>query len=397
MTDASLPVPRRKFFGVAGSLAAGASAVAAGAVLTSDTALERLSAKLTDTESFYGLHQGGISAKPQSHTYLAAFDVRTDRKQELADLLRHWTDLASRLCAGRTACPLTAVTDRAEPDSGDALGLGAARLTVTFGFGPTLFAVDGYDRFGFARHQPYELAELPRFPGDQLSASWTGGDLTVQACADDPQVAFHAIRQLARAAAGVACVRWSQAGFNEGRRSAGTPRNLMGFKDGTMNPRAPAELDRFVWVGYEGPSWMTGGTYLVVRRIRISLDAWDAEHLGVQERVIGRHKTSGAPLGRPHEFDPLDLDATDDRGDLIIPADSHVRLASPQENWGSTILRRSYAYADGASGPDPSGEIRRRDRHAPTFRCPASCSSAISGTLFSDSSLSSGNSPRTMR
>jgi deferrochelatase/peroxidase EfeB len=120
----------------------------------------------------------------------------------------------------------------------------------------------------------------------------------------------------------------------------------MGFKDGTMNPSG-AELDQFVWVGSEGPSWMRGGTYLVARRIRISLEHWDAKSVSVQEQVVGRHKVSGAPLGATSEFDAIDLAATDKSGSPLIPLDSHVRLSAPQSNNGQMILRRGYAYNDG--------------------------------------------------
>jgi deferrochelatase/peroxidase EfeB len=161
-------------------------------------------------------------------------------------------------------------------------------------------------------------------------------------------VAFHAVRQLARLAVGVAVLRWTQAGFNETLASEGTPRNLMGFKDGTINPTG-TQLDRFVWVGSEGLSWMQGGTYLVARRIRISLEHWDSTSLSVQEQVVGRHKASGAPIGRTNEFDALDLAATDPSGNPLVPIDSHVRLSAPRQNNGEMILRRGYAYNDGMS------------------------------------------------
>ena len=178
----------------------------------------------------------------------------------------------------------------------------------------------------------------------------------MHACADDPQVAFHALRQIARAAQGLASVRWSQAGFNEAEALGGTPRNLMGFKDGTVNLTTDRQMDEFVWVGDEGPGWLTGGTYLVVRRIRMALERWDAESLGAQERVIGRHKVSGAPLGRSNEFDALDLDARQIDGSPVIPADAHVRVASRQENWGQMLLRRSYSYAGATEVPGATAE-----------------------------------------
>jgi deferrochelatase/peroxidase EfeB len=356
--DLSRPLTRRAFFGTVGGVAVGGALAATGVDLVQTSPAG--GAAPPDVEAFFGVHQGGIVTAPQRYSYFAAFDVTTAAKGELADLLRHWSAIASRLTQGLTAAPLSGDPERTEPDSGEALGLGAARLTINFGFGPTLFVKDGIDRYGLARHQPYELAELPGFPGDALVESRSGGDLTVHACADDPQVGLHAVRQLARVADGVASIRWSQSGFNETTATSGTPRNIVGFKDGTMNPRSPAELDQFVWVGYEGPRWMTGGTYLVVRRIQIALDQWDAQSLGTQEHTVGRHKISGAPLGRSDEFDALDLEAKDEHGHLAIPVNAHVRLASPEQNWGATILRRSYAYDDGvevSTAPGAPGQL----------------------------------------
>jgi deferrochelatase/peroxidase EfeB len=223
-------------------------------------------------------------------------------------------------------------------------------LTVTFGLGPGIFELNGEDRFGLRARRPAPLVELPAFPFDELIAQKTGGDLTIQACADDPQVAFHAVRELLRMADGVASIRWTQVGFNETPASIGTPRNLQGFKDGTINPSG-GQLSKFVWAGSEGPSWMRGGTYLVVRRIHIAIEDWDSRSVGEQEQVIGRHKISGAPLGRSAEFDALDLAATDAQGIPLIAVNAHVRLASPEQNGGQMILRRGYAYNDGLSAP----------------------------------------------
>jgi deferrochelatase/peroxidase EfeB len=336
---------RRNFLGAAGGVVAGAAAVGATAgVIAGDPAA---GASSTVVEPFYGARQGGIITPPQRHTYFASLDVTTERGPELAELLRSWTSVAANLAQGRPAAPLTRDAGLAEPDSGETVGLGASRLTVNFGFGPSLFGLNGPDRFGLAGQRPMFLVDLPAFPGDEIAAADAGGDVTVHACADDPQVAFHAVRQLVRAADGVAQVRWSQGGFNEEPASRGTPRNLMGFKDGTVNPASGTALDAFVWVGDEGPGWLTGGTYLVVRRIRIAVEHWDAATLGAQERAVGRHKVSGAPLGKSDEFDTLDLDARDDGGRPVIPLDAHVRLASPESNWGQMLLRRSYAYDNG--------------------------------------------------
>ncbi len=301
-------------------------------------------------EPFWGRHQGGIATRQQTYTYFAAFDVVTAKRDDLVHLLGAWTAAAARLSQGHTAADLTADTALEPADSGDVLGLAPQRLTLTFGFGPTLFMMDGTDRFGLAQRRPDALIDLPRFNGDQLVPERTGGDLCVQACADDPQVTFHAVRQLARLAYGAVKIRWVQAGFLPGNQREATPRNLMGFKDGTMNVPVSNSLmlDRFVWVAPEG-GWMHNGSYMVVRPIRIALEHWDRMKLGFQEQVVGRHKVSGAPLGAAHEGDAMDLDAVDRDGNPVIPENAHVRLAAPATNEGAQVLRRGYSYDNGVS------------------------------------------------
>jgi deferrochelatase/peroxidase EfeB len=177
--------------------------------------------------------------------------------------------------------------------------------------------------------------------------SSTGGDLSIQACADDQQIAFHAVRQLARLAYDQVEIRWVQSGFLANPTAKGTPRNLMGFKDGTGNVRGAADIDKFVWVGAEGPAWMQGGSYVVTRRSRIALEHWDRTHVGFQEQTIGRHKLSGAPLGAKGEFDPVTFDKNDADGNPVIPENSHLSLANSANNDGARVLRRSYSYNDG--------------------------------------------------
>jgi deferrochelatase/peroxidase EfeB len=341
-------ISRRAFLGSVGGVAVGAGALATGLKLSSSDSPTVTGTTFADaTESFYGSGpQGGIITTPQSASYFASLDLSSSKVAEVRDLLREWSDAAANLTAGRPAKALSTAESAVEPDSMEATGIGPSRLTVTFGFGTGLFESNGEDRYGLKSRRPAALVDLPRFPNDQLIAQKTGGDLTIQACADDPQVAFHAVRQLARIAGGVAAIRWTQAGFNETPASQGTPRNLMGFKDGTINP-VGSQLDDFVFVGSEGPSWMQGGSYAVFRRIRISIEHWDSKSLSVQEQVIGRHKASGAPLGEANEFDALDLNATDSQGNPLIPIDAHARLSAPQVNNGQMILRRGYAYNDG--------------------------------------------------
>jgi deferrochelatase/peroxidase EfeB len=361
MADDQTPLarPTRRGF-----LKAGGAAVAAGAALGAtlgagataqaaqsphEPARDKSHADdpLTAVVPFYAPHQGGIVTPQQAHTYVAAFDLTTAKREDVIALLREWTDAAARLTRGQTAQPLPASTDQPAPDSGDVLGLGTAGLTITFGFGPGLFTKDGKDRYGLASKRPAALVDLPRFNGDQLLPEKSGGDLLIQACANDAQVAFHAVRQLARMGYGNLQMRWGQAGFLSGPKGQ-TARNLMGFKDGTNNPSTnnPELMDKFIWAGDEGPSWMQGGTYSVVRRIRITLEHWDQMEVGFQESVFGRHKYSGAPIGQKNETDKLDLDAQDKDGNPLIPENSHVRLSTAATNDGSQILRRSYSYND---------------------------------------------------
>ena len=347
---------RRFLLGAAGGLAA---AMGSGLGMRA-AAAQSLPPATAGQEPFWGPHQGGIATPQQSHSYFAAFDLTARQRSEIVTMLRAWTEAAARLCAGHTAGPLGTDPARIAPDGGAALGLPPARLTITFGFGPGLFSKDGKDRYGLAAQRPAALADLPKFVGDQLEPARSGGDLSVQACADDPQVAFHAVRELVRLAYGVAQLRWAQTGFTANTPADETGRNLMGFKDGTNNPPSshsarptspdvPRRLDEVVWVTEDGPDWMRGGSYLVTRRIRISLEHWDRTEVDFQEEVVGRHKYSGAPIGMTGEFDPLGLDRVDNEGNPVIAETAHVRMGAALTNDGAQILRRAYSYNDGAS------------------------------------------------
>ena len=346
MSGEKLNAPsRRSFFGVAGGLAGGV----AGAMVTRAQASPILPQDMSEAaEPFYGARQAGITTPMQDSLYFASFDLAATSRQDVVALLQTWTAAAARLTAGLPAEP--GMQDDNEPplDSGEAVGLKASRLTITFGFGPDLFTLDGKDRYGLATKRPSALVDLPVFNGDQLVDGQCGGALCIQACANDPQVAFHAVRQLARLSYGAATLKWVQSGFATANKTQGTPRNLMGFKDGTMNP-AGAAIEDAVWAGPEGPAWMQGGSYMVSRRIRIALEHWDRMRVAFQEQTFGRQKASGAPLGGKAEFDAPDFNATDATGNYVIPETSHTRLAAPANNGGAQILRRSYSYNDGAN------------------------------------------------
>ena len=344
--DNAIKPSRRLFLAAAGGIAGAASSF--GPAARAQVAPSHPEINQNDEEPFYGVYQGGITTPMQSATYFAAFDLATDKRNDVITLLQNWTKAAARLTAGLPAEP-GAQDPHAPPlDTGEAAGLSPQRLTITFGFGPDLFTLNDKDRYGLAAKRPAALVDLPHFNGDELVPGRCGGALSVQACANDPQVAFHAVRELARISYGAAALKWVQSGFSPANKTQGTPRNLMGFKDGTMNPTAAAAIP-VVWAGTEGPVWMQNGSYMVARRIRIALEHWDRMKLAFQENTFGRHKVSGAALGAKAEFDTPDFAATDTNGDPVIPETAHVRLAAPVNNGGATILRRSYSFNDGAS------------------------------------------------
>ena len=311
-----------------------------------------------DTHPFFGEHQSGITTEVQDHLHFAAFDVMdTTSREELVELLQDWSYAASRMMLGLEVSASGAVggSPEAPPDdTGEALGLPASNLTITFGFGPTLFrTADGADRFGIAAQAPEALAPLPPFLGDDLDPNHTGGDLCIQACADDPQVAVHAVRNLSRIAFGRARLRWSQLGFGRTSRTSAqqqTPRNLFGFKDGTANLLATDEdaLAEHVWVSSEdGPAWLAGGSYLVARKIAMKIETWDRVRLVEQEQITGRAKGSGAPLSGGDEFTAPDFATLSASGGTAIDPASHVARAHPDHNGGIRMLRRGYNYVDG--------------------------------------------------
>jgi len=304
---------------------------------------------------FDGPHQQGIITPGQAHLSFAALDLTTTSKAALIALMREWTTASRSLTAGRPVGRTGAVAggpDAVPEDTGVGLDLPASGLTVTLGFGQSLFRTgSGADRFGLASQRPESFVDLPAFPGDRLDRAISHGDLCIQACADDPQVAHHAVRTLVRIAGDVARVRWTQSGFGKSPTAPpGTPRNLFGFKDGTANIGSDETTahDRWVWVQPgDGPAWMTGGTYLAARRIEMTLEQWDEETLADQEQTFGRTKGNGAPLSGGDERTPPNFAARRVDGRPMIDPKSHVSLASPANNDGLRILRRGYNFLEG--------------------------------------------------
>ncbi|MGA4842355.1 iron uptake transporter deferrochelatase/peroxidase subunit [Streptomyces sp. G45] len=340
---------RRALLGWGGAGLALGAAAAGGAVALARPGEQAAAAPDGAAVPFHGAHQAGIATPVQDRLHFAAFDVKTGDRAEFVALLKEWTRAAERMTAGKPvgAGAVGGLAEAPPDDTGEALGLKPSRLTLTVGFGPSLFERYG-EEFGLKGRRPKALVDLPKFPGDNLDKARGGGDLCVQACADDPQVAVHAIRNMERIGFGRVSVRWSQLGFGKTSSTtpeAQTPRNLMGFKDGTRNVSGTdrAALARHVWVGAkDGPDWMVGGSYLVARRIRMHIETWDRASLQEQEDVFGRDKAEGAPVGRAKEHDQPFLKA--------MKPDAHVRLAHPDSNGGATILRRGYSFTDGTDG-----------------------------------------------
>ncbi|WP_243064111.1 iron uptake transporter deferrochelatase/peroxidase subunit [Humibacter sp. RRB41] len=360
MTDESRPddakdarqrehLSRRGLFAMgAGGLAVGALAGVGGTfaaqALTHDDQGDSVDASLS--YPFYGGgNQAGIRTEPQRHCVYMTFDIDPGSTlTDLESLFARWSAGIAQVMQGKPVGQVQPSRPGAVgQDTGEAVDLGPNALTVTLGIGPDVFD----ERFGLASKKPSLLKHLPALPSDTLQKSLTGGDLSLQACAEDPQVAYHAIRDLARMGRGTVSTRWTVMGF--GRASAGqnqtTPRNLMGFKDGTRNIRSDDEFRDFVWLN-DDAGWMSGGTYQVARKIQMNIEIWDADAVGDQQTVFGRHKDDGAPLSGTKEFDAPNFHKMA-HGEPAIAPNAHIALAAHENNKGVKILRRSYNYTDG--------------------------------------------------
>ncbi|QIK07613.1 deferrochelatase/peroxidase EfeB [Streptomyces sp. ID38640] len=337
---------RRRLLGTVGAagaagLVVGGAGGAAGVSAAQDDAPEALSTLGSTRVPFRtagAKHQAGITTPLQSKGHLVAFDLApgSDRKAAAA-LLRRWSRTAEELMAGRAP----------DADTGVALDAGPSSLTVTFGFGHSFFG-----RTGLTKRRPLELDPLPDFSADALDPKSSNGDLWIQIGADDALVAFHALRALQKDAAGRARLRWQMNGFNRTPGATAHPmttRNLMGQIDGTNNPEpSDQDFDERIFVGRDAEqAWMRGGSYAVVRRIRMLLDDWEKRSRHDQERVIGRRKDNGAPLTGGSETTPMRLDANGPDGLPVIPANAHARIAAPESNQGAAMLRRPFSYHDG--------------------------------------------------
>ncbi|TQM30507.1 dye decolorizing peroxidase/deferrochelatase/peroxidase EfeB [Nocardia bhagyanarayanae] len=338
----------------AGLATAGAAAV--GAVAGRATAPDPTPP--SRTEPFYGPRQAGIDTPAQSHALFLSVDVARPDRTVLRELLTGWTATAAALTNGDPVPETPGVAPGFSAHTNFATDLDPARLTITFGLGPSLFD----ERFGLASRRPRHLHSLPEFPGDTLNPAWSGGDVLVQICADDAQIVSHAFRALRARMPGLGRMRWTQHGFLTRPADGGTPRNMFGHKDGTANPRTgSADFDRTVWIDSpDEPDWVRGGTYLVFRKIRMKTADWDQLPLAEQDRIIGRRRGDGAPLHGAHEFDPIDLESRTASGELTIPAGAHVRLVH-----NIPMLRRSYNYDYGTLIANAGGVAEEPHTHAP--------------------------------
>jgi deferrochelatase/peroxidase EfeB len=348
------PLDRRQFLTrsalTLGATTAGAAGVAAAARQDARAAAPPPAAVdgLQLRVPFDGPHQAGVLDAPAAHARIAAFDAIAPSASALASALQGLSYRARVLAAGGTTGTLE--PDAPPLDSG-VLGPTVAPdgLTITIAFGRSLF--DG--RYGLAGRQPARLTAMPRFPVDSdLDPARTHGDVLVQICAGHRDTVTHALREIMRTVRGGLELRWSVDAFQAAQRgptARSSPRNLFGFRDGTSNPdvRDGALMDRLVWSHDGEPAWAAGGTYLVVRQIRMHVEFWDRVGLREQENMIGRRRDTGAPLGGVDEFQDPKL-AADPDGERI-PLDAHIRLANPRTaaTADQRILRRAYNYDRG--------------------------------------------------
>ena len=334
------PISRRAFIKKAGMMGAGAMMAPSimkllfGGTSPKDAlALEEANQAIP----FYGKCQSGITTPIQRQVYFAVLDLATEDLETIRGIFKSWTAYIARMMQGELVEAYKSNTMLPPTDTGEAVGMGTERLTITVGVSPSFL-----EKLNLTGKKLPELEDLPKFARDQLQEAFTGGDICIQACAEDAQVAFHAVRNLLRKGREHLTLKWSQTGYAAITSQGSTPRNLFGFKDGTANVTSQDDFDRVIWCDQD--NWMKNGTYLIVRRVQMHLETWDRTSLKEQENTFGRHRDSGAPLGAVDEFNPVDLELKDDKGNLVIPEDCHVRLA---KEVGEEIYRRAFSYANG--------------------------------------------------
>ena len=332
-------ISRRDFLKKAGLVGAGVAVGASGIGSILGNSLGKMNdiAEGDEEIKFYGKHQCGIATPVQKQAYFAVIDLNSEDKAAVIQMFKEWTDYTAKLMKGELVEPELSNHLLPPKDTGETVGINPYRLTVTFGVSPRFL-----DKLKLDGKKIEEFKDLPHFPRDQLKEQYTGGDICIQACADDAQVAFHAVRNLVRKGRSLISLKWSQAGFLPIGNRKETPRNLFGFKDGTENPKNENDFQNVVW--YDKNNWLKDGTYLIVRRIQMHLDTWDRTNLQEQENTFGRYKESGAPFGEKDEFATIDINKKGADGNPILPVDSHVYLAKKAD---TKIARRAFSYSNG--------------------------------------------------
>lgn len=324
------PPPRRHFLRTLGAVSVGTLGAVAcqDATQNQPPAVPNACPNRQKTYPFFGKQQAGITTPQQKHCYFLVADLHNKQKdfnkQQVAELFKTWTAMADNLTQGNNVAPYGNNPHLPPSDTGEADDLGAWGLTLTFGVADSFF-----EKLGILSKKPDELAPLPHFPKDQLNPALTGGDLCIMACSDDPQVAFHAVRQLVRVGRSLINLKYAQAGFVS-FDDDNTPRNLFGFKDGTANKNTTPD-DIWLSAPFEN------STFLAVRTIAMHLETWDRTSLNAQEATFFRHRQTGSPLGKTDEFAPLDTTA---KGAEV----AHSTLANATNE---RILRRAYSYNNG--------------------------------------------------
>ena len=332
--------------GVAGVAGAATGAGIAVAVSGTPAAAADVSTNPTSAVPFHGVRQAGVTTPLQLHASVLSLDVEVSDRAGLEAMLRTLTERARFLTRGGTP-PDPGIA--APPTDSGVLGpvVVPDNLTITVGVGASLF--DG--RFGLAGKRPAELTAMPTFPDDHLDPDLTHGDLSLQVCADNRDTVGHAVRDIAKIPRGAFAVRWRVDGFQSPPRPSGTPRNLMGFKDGTANldKTDNALMNRQVWIESDAEQpWIAGGSYQVIRMIRMLIEFWDRIGITEQEKLIGRRRDTGAPMDGNARDGHAGLPGRPGR--RRDPVDQPHPAGQP-------------AHAADRGEPDPAPAVQLRQRH----------------------------------